>query len=572
MSSGSVQHCTHAACLEVLFERAGVRSYRVRPPVVVAGGSLQTAADTAARLSLRGVDRPRRGPGTTAACGKCTLCYDRLKGHRRPRGAKASRDGLDPVRASSTSCANEGRPGGFARLHRAGREHSKGCTANDPDEAVGRRPASSFLLLDEPEVYRRAGPTDRHTRDLPAILWLGRPAAGGRLGAALGPAAVLRAGHRMTGPVINAPSWKPEIPFYFSARRDLAGASAGLARLSEGSRAKTDSARNARGRSPSPAAWPARAIDLPTSATQAASDTCCGCQGPTSAEEPRIMGAGPIRNRPPASPRSTSGRAAFLERVAGGPARRQARPPCSAAARHLHRGALIANTAVPVWTRPARRRIPGGVRPSGAAGQRRSGRRSAITPAEHAGQRGRLTIARRRPKSAFVEVMEARSTGSSARLTARVAGAARLGPVRSSRAAGRDGRARPRTPHLPRAGARHDAAADSSRALEASSSPARNRPPDPAPDDRAAKPRPAATPVTGVESAAGGFEALYESIVVRAPEVDLGHCGIEALAESRQDPPQQRDVGGNHLGSRRGGDHVPRRAHGGAAREAAAHY
>ncbi|HEY4331339.1 MAG TPA: 4Fe-4S dicluster domain-containing protein, partial [Ilumatobacteraceae bacterium] len=114
--------------------------------------------------------------------GKCTLCYDRLKGGNQPACAQAC-----PTQSIQFGPLEQLRSTAAQRLEVL---HNAGITqavlyGDDPADGVGGAGAM-FLLLDRPETYGLPAVPRTTTRDLPTM-WraAARAAAGLLLGIAL---------------------------------------------------------------------------------------------------------------------------------------------------------------------------------------------------------------------------------------------------------------------------------------------------------------------------------------------------------------------------------------------------
>jgi formate dehydrogenase iron-sulfur subunit len=173
MSSDVCKHCTEPACLEVCPTGAifftEYRTVVVQDDVCNGCGYCVTACPY-------GVIE-RRSPGQPGGGGafKCTLCYDRMKGHQQPACAKACPTDsiqfgpLDELRERAQDRVEE-----LADLGLTGAQ----LYGADPHDGVGGNGAF-FLLLDDPEVYGLPPDPVTPTRNLGGI-WraVGLAAAG----------------------------------------------------------------------------------------------------------------------------------------------------------------------------------------------------------------------------------------------------------------------------------------------------------------------------------------------------------------------------------------------------------
>jgi len=176
MSSDVCKHCTEAACLDVcptgsLF-RTEFGSVVVQPDICNGCGYCVPACPF-------GVIGKNESDGRA---GKCTLCYDRLKGGDQPACAQACPTQsiqfgpLDQLRATAARRLDV--------LHEAGVAEAR-LYGHDPSDGIGGAGAM-FLLLDTPDVYGLPPEPRATTRDLPQM-WrtAGKAAAGLLLGIAL---------------------------------------------------------------------------------------------------------------------------------------------------------------------------------------------------------------------------------------------------------------------------------------------------------------------------------------------------------------------------------------------------
>ncbi len=176
MSSDVCKHCTEAACLDVcptgsLF-RTEFGSVVVQPDICNGCGYCVPACP----FGVIGKNE------TDGRAGKCTLCYDRLKGGNEPACAQACPTQsiqFGPLEGLRATAARR-----LDVLHEAGVAQAR-LYGHDPSDGIGGAGAM-FLLLDTPDVYGLPPEPRTTTRDLPQM-WrtAGRAAAGLLLGIAL---------------------------------------------------------------------------------------------------------------------------------------------------------------------------------------------------------------------------------------------------------------------------------------------------------------------------------------------------------------------------------------------------
>ena len=173
MSSDVCKHCTRAACLEVC--PTGAIFYTEFDTVVVQDDVCNGCGYCVTACPYGVIER--RSPGQPGGGGafKCTLCYDRMKGHQQPACAQACPTDsiqfgpLDELRERAGVRADELIEAGVPGVQLYG---------DDPDDGVGGNGAF-FLLLDEPEVYGLPPDPVTPTRNLAEIWrWVGIAAAG----------------------------------------------------------------------------------------------------------------------------------------------------------------------------------------------------------------------------------------------------------------------------------------------------------------------------------------------------------------------------------------------------------
>jgi formate dehydrogenase iron-sulfur subunit len=166
MSSDVCKHCTRAACLDVCPTGA---LFRTEFGTVVVQEDVCNGCGYCIPACPYGVIDQRRDDGRAW---KCTLCYDRLRGHAEPACAQACPTNsiqfgpLDELRARAA--------GRLEDLHELGVDDAR-LYGHDPDDGVGGAGAF-FLLLDRPEVYGLPPDPVVTTRDLPQM-WAAAAAA-----------------------------------------------------------------------------------------------------------------------------------------------------------------------------------------------------------------------------------------------------------------------------------------------------------------------------------------------------------------------------------------------------------
>jgi formate dehydrogenase iron-sulfur subunit len=166
MSSDVCKHCTRAACLDVCPTGA---LFRTEFGTVVVQEDICNGCGYCIPACPYGVIDQRRDDGRAW---KCTLCYDRLRGHAEPACAQACPTNsiqfgpLDELRARAA--------GRLEDLHELGVDDAR-LYGHDPDDGVGGAGAF-FLLLDRPEVYGLPPDPVVTTSDLPQM-WTAAAAA-----------------------------------------------------------------------------------------------------------------------------------------------------------------------------------------------------------------------------------------------------------------------------------------------------------------------------------------------------------------------------------------------------------
>jgi formate dehydrogenase iron-sulfur subunit len=171
MNSDVCKHCAHAACLEVCPTGALMRS---EFGTVVVQSDICNGCGYCVSACPFGVIERREGDGRAF---KCTLCYDRLKGHMQPACAQAC-----PTQSIQFGPIDDLRLRArrrLADLHEQGVADARLYGVDESDNEVGGLHAF-FLLLDEPEVYGLPAHPITTTRDLPQM-WRTAAAAAGML-------------------------------------------------------------------------------------------------------------------------------------------------------------------------------------------------------------------------------------------------------------------------------------------------------------------------------------------------------------------------------------------------------
>jgi formate dehydrogenase iron-sulfur subunit len=169
MNSDVCKHCAHAACLEVCPTGALMRS---EFGTVVVQADVCNGCGYCVSACPFGVIERREGDGRAF---KCTLCYDRLKGHMQPACAQAC-----PTQSIQFGPIDDLRVRArrrLADLHEQGVTDARLYGVNESDNEVGGLNAF-FLLLDEPEVYGLPTHPVTPTRDLPQMWRTAAVAAG----------------------------------------------------------------------------------------------------------------------------------------------------------------------------------------------------------------------------------------------------------------------------------------------------------------------------------------------------------------------------------------------------------
>jgi len=171
MNSDVCKHCAHAACLEVCPTGALMRTefgtVVVQPDICNGCGYCVSACPF-------GVIERRESDGRAF---KCTLCYDRLKGHMQPACAQACPTQsiqFGPIDDLRTRARRR-----LADLQQQGVADARLYGVDETDNEVGGLHAF-FLLLDKPEVYGLPTHPVTATRDLPQM-WRTAAAAAGML-------------------------------------------------------------------------------------------------------------------------------------------------------------------------------------------------------------------------------------------------------------------------------------------------------------------------------------------------------------------------------------------------------
>ena len=166
MSSDVCKHCTSAACLEVCPTGA---LFRTEFGTVVVQDDVCNGCGYCIPACPFGVIDRREDDGMA---GKCTMCYDRLKGGHEPACAKAC-----PTDSIQFGPLDELRARADERLAKLETEGWNGARlyGRDPDDGVGGFGAF-FLLLDEPDVYGLPPDPVVTTKHLPEM-WVTTAAA-----------------------------------------------------------------------------------------------------------------------------------------------------------------------------------------------------------------------------------------------------------------------------------------------------------------------------------------------------------------------------------------------------------
>ena len=361
MESDVCKHCTHAGCLDACPTGALFRTefgtvvvqedvcngcgYCVPacPFGVIDRRDLPRSADDAP-LSL-----PMLGRKEDGRVWKCTLCYDRLKGGHEPACAKAC-----PTNSIQFGELDELRERAQARLATLEEQGWNGprLYGEDPDDGVGGFGAF-FLLLDEPEVYGL--PPDPVGADqAPAAAVADDRARRGGDGRRSGGdvprwARVTESQSYYGRPILKEPTWTPEVPVYLFTGGIAGGCAVlhGFARLTR----NDDLARATLRVGAAMEIVVADPPDLRPRAARAVPEHAAGVQGHL-ADERRQLGPRRLgRHRR---------RAAALEAIGVlRPLKWLAElgwfatgPPLA-----TYTGALLANTAIPVWSE-ARGELP----------------------------------------------------------------------------------------------------------------------------------------------------------------------------------------------------------------------
>ncbi len=160
MSSDVCKHCTEAACLDVCptgsLRRTEFGSVVVQPDICNGCGYCVPACPF-------GVIGKNEADGRA---GKCTLCYDRLKGGQQPACAQACPTQsiqFGPLADLRTRAAER-----VETLRHAGVANAR-LYGENPDDGIGGA-AAIFLLLDSPTTYGLPERPRATTRDL-AEMW-----------------------------------------------------------------------------------------------------------------------------------------------------------------------------------------------------------------------------------------------------------------------------------------------------------------------------------------------------------------------------------------------------------------
>jgi formate dehydrogenase iron-sulfur subunit len=184
MDSDVCKHCTHAACLDVCPTGSLIRT---EFGTVIVQEDVCNGCGYCVPACPFGVIAKREEYDGHA--GKCTLCYDRLKGGETPACAKAC-----PTESIQYGDVEELQRRADARLEKLRREGTYRHVelyGRDPTDGVGGLGAF-FLLLDKPEVYGLPPDPVDTTRDL-GKMWI---AAGYAMATLVGATLLLSLGRR----------------------------------------------------------------------------------------------------------------------------------------------------------------------------------------------------------------------------------------------------------------------------------------------------------------------------------------------------------------------------------------